>query len=240
MLFSRVPPPMRVQFTILFLFQILFLHKNTLCSPPDDPIKCVSGLVDCTVTNSYGAFSDQATCRASAAVYPTSENELINIVASATKANRKMKVATRYGHSRPNLVCLKGNDGLLISTKSLNKVISVNKTSMTMTFQSGILLRDLIDEAAKVGMALPYGPYWWGVTLGGMLGTGAHGSSIWGKGGAVHENVVGLRIITPAEAREGYAKVRVLDEGHPDLDAAKVHLGVLGVISQVSLDFMFP
>ncbi|PSS26246.1 L-gulonolactone oxidase like [Actinidia chinensis var. chinensis] len=219
---------------LLFIWTLLLICMVE-CNPPEDPIKCSSANVNCTITNTYGAFADRSVCRAAEVAYPTTEEELISVVATATKNRRKIKVATRSSHSVPKLVCPDGDDGLIISTKFLNRIVKIDNSSMRMSVESGMLLRELIHDAAKAGLALPYAPYWWGLTMGGLIGTGAHGSTLWGIGSAVHDYVVELRIVTPAGPDEGYAKVRTLANGDPDLDAARVSLGVLGVISQITL-----
>ncbi|KAL3812950.1 hypothetical protein ACJIZ3_014218 [Penstemon smallii] len=183
-------------------------------SPPEDPIKCSSS------SSSTGVLKKMSNCT------------ITNYIAYATLAKKKVKVVTRHSHSLTKLVCPDGDEGLVISTKYLDRVLNVNASAMTMTVESGMLLRQLIKEAAKANMALPSSPFWWGVTVGGMLGTGAHGSSLWGLGSQVHDYVIQLRIVSPAGPDEGYAKVRTLETGNPELDAAKVSLGVLGVISQ--------
>nr|GMD95155.1 probable L-gulonolactone oxidase 6 [Ipomoea batatas] len=195
------------------------------CSPLEDPIKCSNFAKRCNITNKYNAFPDSTICRAASVEFPKTEKELVAIIARATKEKRKMKATTRFSQSIPKLACPGGDNSVLISTKYLNQIVKVDKQNMTMTVDSGVTLQQLINEAAKVGLALPYTPYC----------TGAHGSTLRGLGSAVHDYVVCIRIATPATPEEGYATVLQLEEGDPEINAARVSLGVLGVISQVTL-----
>ncbi|XP_020241497.1 probable L-gulonolactone oxidase 4 [Asparagus officinalis] len=208
-------------------------------SPPGPVVKCNSGNTTCTVTNAFGTFPDRTTCHVAAIAYPTNEHELLLTVSDASAKKQHMKVVTAYSHSIPKLSCPGGPSGagLVISTEHLNKVVNVDTAKMRMTVEAGIKLKELIDAAAMHGLALEHSPYWLGVTLGGLLGTGAHGSSLVGKGGAVHEYVVGMKLVVPSRILvDGYyARVVKLGEDDDDLLAAKVSLGVLGVISQVTL-----
>ena len=168
-------------------------------------------------------------------VYPTTEEEIVAAVATAVKNNQKIKVATKYGHGFPRFACPGSSSGVIISIKNYSSIVSVDTSAMTVTAQSGILMRVLTFAIADSNLALPYSPYWDALTLGGVLATGAHGSSHFGKGSAVHEYVVGVRVVVPANASEGYAKVVTLNVQDEDLNAVKVSLGVLGVISTVTL-----
>ncbi|KAI3891109.1 hypothetical protein MKW98_007414 [Papaver atlanticum] len=221
------------------LSSLLMSFFGVNSSPPDDPINCLSPKTSshCTVSNTYGEFPDRTICEVSNVFYPKTEQELLAFVAMASMNKTKVKVSTRYYHSIPKLACPDGQKGnnMLISTLYLNRTLAINASTMTMTVESGATLKDVIEGSAKFGMALPNGPYWWGLTIGGLISTGAHGSSLWGVGSSVHDYIEQLRIITPAGRNEGYAKIRTIDNSHPHINAAKVSLGVLGVISQVTL-----
>ncbi|KAJ7569810.1 hypothetical protein O6H91_01G095400 [Diphasiastrum complanatum] len=207
---------------------------STIHSSSPSPVNCKTDGYNCIVSSTYGVWPDRSTCQTAKVVYPSTEEELISAVADAVKNKLNIKVVSKLAHSAPKLVCPRGGSGLLISTRDYANNIIVNTSSFTATVDSGVELREFVDTIAKFGLALPHSPYWDGLSIGGLLSTGAHGSSVWGKGSAVHEYVVGMRLIIPASPYEGFVRIVELTEEDEDLNAAKVSLGVLGVISQVT------
>ncbi|XP_057722436.1 L-gulonolactone oxidase 3-like isoform X2 [Arachis stenosperma] len=202
---------------------------------PESPLQCNQTL--CTLYNTYGRWGDRKDCYALNASYPTTEEELRAAVSYAVKHNLKAKVVTRFSHSMPKLACPDQavQSSFVISTEHYNLQIQIDTSNAVVTVDAGVSLRQLIDAVEVAGFSLVVSPYWEGITIGGLISTGAHGSSWWGKGGSVHDHVVGLSIVVPASKSEGYAKILRLDEQNPLFNAAKVSLGVLGAISKVTL-----
>ncbi|KAL1353096.1 hypothetical protein AAHE18_06G213700 [Arachis hypogaea] len=202
---------------------------------PESPLQCNQTL--CTLYNTYGRWGDRKDCYALNATYPTTEEELRAAVSYAVKHNLKAKVVTRFSHTMPKLACPDQavQSSFVISTEHYNLQIQIDTANAVVTVDAGVSLRQLIDALEVAGFSLVVSPYWEGITIGGLISTGAHGSSWWGKGGSVHDHVVGLSIVVPASKSEGYAKILRLDEQNPLFNAAKVSLGVLGAISKVTL-----
>ncbi|PKI69467.1 hypothetical protein CRG98_010128 [Punica granatum] len=205
--------------------------------PPQSPILC--GPAGCKLSNSYGMWGDRKDCTVSNVAYPTTEEELRSAVASAVRNKLKVKVVSKFSHTISKLACPAGTDSvnksILISTEKYNSGIDIDVPNLAVTVDSGVPLRSLIDKVEEAGLSLVAAPYWEGVSVGGLICTGAHGSSWWGRGGAVHDHVIGLSLVVPAPQSDGYAKIIRLEGQDPLLDAGRVSLGTLGVISKVKL-----
>lgn len=144
---------------------------------------------------------------------------------------------SKYSHTIPKLACPSSqtNNTMLISTELYSSGIEIDLENRVVTADAGVGLRNLINKLDQAEMSLVASPYWEGLTVAGLISTGAHGSSWWGRGGSVHDHVVGLSLVVPGSDSEGFAKVLRLEGSDPLLKAAKVSLGVLGVISKVKL-----
>ncbi|KFK25416.1 hypothetical protein AALP_AA8G111800 [Arabis alpina] len=222
-----------LNFSILCFFFVTIWTVQSV--PPQPPVRCDQ--TGCTVSNAYGTWPDRKTCHAANITYPTTEEELRKAVAYASEHNLKVKTVTKFSHTIPKLACPSGSDTLLISTSNYNSVIEIEPDRLTVTADSGVSLREIIDKVEKAGFSIGTSPYWEGVSIGGLISTGSHGSSWLGRGGSVHDHVVGISLVVPTNSSEGYAKVVRIEEGKDDklLNAVKVSLGVLGVISKVKL-----
>ncbi|KAK4419973.1 L-gulonolactone oxidase 3 [Sesamum alatum] len=205
--------------------------------PPPNPFQC--NQTGCILYNAYGVWDDRKTCHVTTVVYPTTEEELRSAVANANKNKLKVKVVSKFSHTITKLACpTAGNENaVLISTERYNSSIAVDVASLAVTVDAGVGLRPLIDRVEEEGLSLVAATYWEGVSVGGAVSTGAHGSSWWGKGGAIHDHLIGVRLIVPANASEGFARVLDLKGDDPLLDAARVSLGVLGVTLSLQREF---
>ncbi|CAK9136394.1 unnamed protein product [Ilex paraguariensis] len=225
----------------LFHGLILTIWSSTFptihAMPPMPPVRCND--TGCILYNSYGVWGDRKDCHVPSIISPTTEEELRLAVANANKNKLKVKVVSKFSHTIPKLACpgtgTQSGNSILISTEKYDSTIDIHAARLAVTVDAGVGLRDLIDKVEEAGLSLVASPYWEGVSVGGMISTGAHGSSWWDKGGAVHDHVVGLSLVVPAREFEGYAKIITLNAQDPLFNAAKVSLGMLGVISKVTL-----
>lgn len=160
---------------------------------------------------------------------PNTEDELIEIVREARNANRQVKViGARHSWSDIAMPCRPGeSSSVLVSLDAMQALLEVDPDGARVRVQAGIRLHRLNDALAERGLALSIVGSVVEQSLAGVISTGTHGSSL------VHGNmpsfVVGLRVIT------GTGEVLEIDEHDPLLAAARVGLGGLGIITQVSV-----
>lgn len=169
-------------------------------------------------------------CTAARYCEPESEAELVEVVQAAARAGQRLRVAGS-GHSFSPLAL---SDEVHVSLARYNRLLAID--GELVTCQAGILLRDLYAALAQAGLSL----HNYGViseqTLAGALATGTHGS------GARHRSMsAAIERLTLVRADGSLLSVDrdstlTLDGVTYRLwDAASVSLGLLGVVSTVTL-----
>ena len=150
---------------------------------------------------------------------PADEAELSELVRGA--GGRSVRVVGA-GHSWSAIAA---PEQVAVTTERLTGVVRCDDTRVTV--RAGIRLRDLNAALAAEGRALPIVGSIAAQTIAGMIGTGTHGSSL--VHGNVSSLVEGLRLI------DGRGEVHALAGDDPRLDGARVHLGALGIVTEVTL-----
>lgn len=117
----------------------------------------------------------------------------------------------------------------LLSTKELNKVISLDAQAGTVTVEAGIKYGELAPYLDKQGYALHNLASLPHISVGGSITTATHGSGV--KNGNLSSAVTGLEIVTDNGEIIHLSKANDAER----LNAAVVGLGALGILTKVTL-----
>lgn len=157
---------------------------------------------------------------------PRSEDEVADEVVRAASRGLRVK-AIGAGHSFTGAAV---TDGLQLRLGGLTGVTTIDSTRGQATVRAGTPLHVLNDELAQLGLALPNLGDVDRQTIAGALGTGTHGTGLRLTG--LTGGVRGLRIVLA----DG-TLVDCSPDHEPQLfEAARLGLGALGVVTEVSID----
>ena len=146
----------------------------------------------------------------------SSEKELQEIVAKTEKVRF-------FGKKQSSADIAAGVD-TLIDISSYNKILSYNDAELTITIESGLILGDLLEAIEAKGWCIPCLPDINTITVGGALATGTHGTS----GKLLCEYMTQCRLILAD------GSIKELNTQDKLMDAVKVSLGVLGIMSTIT------
>lgn len=146
----------------------------------------------------------------------TSEEKLSELIAK----NDKIRF---FGNKQSSADIAAGTDALIDMT-SYNKIVSYDYNKKTVTVQSGLIIGDFLEAIEAVGWCIPCLPDINTITIGGALATGTHGTS----GKLLSEYMTECTLVLAD------GTVKTITEEDDLMDAVRVSLGMLGVMSTIT------
>jgi L-gulonolactone oxidase len=175
--------------------------------------------------NRWRNWGRNQSCSPAAIEEPESELEVVEAVGRARAAGQAVKVVGA-GHSFSDIAC---TDGRLLRLDRLDRIVSMDRETGSVTVEGGIPLWKLNEELAQRGLALSNLGDIDRQSISGAVSTATHGGGA--RFGGLATFVTGLELVTAAGE-----VVQCSAEVEPELFAcARVSLGALGVITKVTL-----
>ncbi|HEV7936562.1 MAG TPA: D-arabinono-1,4-lactone oxidase [Solirubrobacteraceae bacterium] len=164
-------------------------------------------------------------CLPAAIVHPRSLAEISAALESATREGRRVRVAGA-GHSFSDIAC---SDGMLIVLDKMQGVLDVDRQSGHVRVQAGITIARLNGQLAAHGLALENLGDIDVQSIAGAISTATHGT------GARLRNIPSQVVSMTLVLADG-STLECSPEHDPELlRAARVGLGALGVVAEVTL-----
>jgi L-gulonolactone oxidase len=150
---------------------------------------------------------------------PLDEAGVVAAVLRAADRGQRLRPMGSFWSWSPLVV----TDEVQLDTSALTGVVACEADQVRV--RAGETLHDLMVELSRRGLGLDVVPRGDGVTVGGAVSTGTHGSGAWA--GSLSSLVTAVRLV------DGRGELRRIDG--PDLDAVRMSLGALGVLTEVDL-----
>ncbi|RAS18489.1 D-arabinono-1,4-lactone oxidase [Ensifer adhaerens] len=158
---------------------------------------------------------------------PESEAALAEMVREATAQGLNVRCAGS-GHSFTPVAL---TSGLQLTLSSMQGVVNIDSTRKRVAVKAGTTINQLGKVLKENGLSLINQGDIDSQALAGALTTGTHGTGA--RLGNMASQIVGMRLVQPD------GSILVVDETTPDLlEAARVSVGMLGVISEITLQAM--
>lgn len=118
-------------------------------------------------------------------------------------------------------------DGVMLKLSAMNGIIGHDAATKRVRVQAGLSLNQLNRELLALGLAMPNLGDVDPQSVAGATSTGTHGTGAKLRG--IADAVVALQLVTAS------GDILEMDEHHPWFNAARVGLGALGIITEVTL-----
>ena len=177
-------------------------------------------------TASWSNWAGDERCRPAAVELPGSIEELSAAIVRAGERDRRVRVAGA-GHSFSDIAL---TDGVQLRLDRLTRVLDVDRSSGLVRVQAGITIRELNARLAEHGLALENLGDIDSQTLAGAISTATHGT------GARLRNISAqVAELTLVLADGSTLRCAATDADPEVFRAARVSLGALGVVAEVTL-----
>jgi FAD/FMN-containing dehydrogenase len=171
------------------------------------------------MTETFRNWARTTTSRTTRWHRPTTEQQ----VATAVRGARAIRVVGS-GHSFSEIAAPYGE---AMTLDDLAGPLCLDPERRVVTLPAGTTLRALSKALATQGWTLPIVGSIQAQAVAGAVATGTHGSSL------VHGNLASL--LTAVRLVDGTGEVQELDDSDPRFEGVRVHLGALGVLTQVTV-----
>lgn len=177
------------------------------------------------------SYNNQTRCTEIQNVFhPEKAEEVQEIVREAVSKGKHIKVVGN-AHSANQILC---TDGVVIVTNKMNHAIRIEQFEGedTVLVESGMVISDLNEWLYDRGKGIGYAIMGFrGVTIGGAIGTGSHGSSVIHN--AVISNIIqSITLVDAAGNLRDFTKGTTPEHIWKSLTA---NFGLLGIVTQVRL-----